>query len=69
MADLLIKNVVVGCGCTVPEWSKMAYKKRKKGVIKITFNAGKKGFFYKTFIVQTNGKTVNHSFYIKGFVK
>lgn len=67
--DLYIKNVVVACGCTVPEWSKNAYTKRKKGFIKITFNAGKKGLFYKTVMVQTNGATPNYSLAIKGFVK
>jgi hypothetical protein len=68
-ADLFIKNVIVGCGCTVPEWSKMAYKKRKNGFLKVNFNAGKKGLFFKTIMVQTNGKTPNHSLAIKGFVR
>lgn len=68
-SDLLIKNVMVDCKCTTTEWSKMPYKKRKKGSIKITYNAGTKGEFYKNIIVMTNGKTANQSLTIKGFVK
>ena len=68
-ADLMVKNVIVGCKCTTPEWSKSPVKKHKKGFVKITYNAGTKGEFYKTVIVNTNGKIANQSLTIKGFVR
>lgn len=68
-ADLLIKNVIVDCKCTVTEWSKKPIQKHKKGFIKITYNAGSKGAFYKNIIVLTNGKTANQSLTIRGFVR
>jgi hypothetical protein len=68
-ADLILKNVIVSCKCTTPEWSKIPIKKNKKGFVKITYNAGTKGEFYKTIIVNTNGKTANQSLMIKGFVR
>jgi hypothetical protein len=67
--DLEIKNVIVGCKCTTVDWSKIPIKKRKKGFVKITYNAGTKGEFYRTIIVNTNGKTANQSLTIKGFVR
>jgi len=68
-ADLMVKNVIVGCKCTTPEWSKSPIKKNKKGFVKITYNSGTMGEFYKTIIVNTNGKTANQSLTIKGFVR
>lgn len=68
-ANLMVKNVIVGCKCTTTEWSKSTIKKHKKGFVKITYNAGTKGEFYKTIIVKTNGKTANQSLTIKGFVR
>jgi hypothetical protein len=67
-ADLIIKNVIVNCKCTTSDWSKIPLKKNKKGFLKITYNAGTKGIFYQTIIVNTNGKTANQSLIIKGFV-
>jgi hypothetical protein len=68
-ADLIIKNVIVYCKCTTTDWSKIPIKRNKKGFLKITFNAGTKGEFYKTIIVNTNGKNANQSLTIKGFVR
>ncbi len=68
-SDLMVKNVIVSCKCTTPEWSKNPIKKNKKGFVKITYNAGTKGEFYKTIIVSTNGITANQSLTIKGFVR
>lgn len=68
-ADLMVKNVIVGCKCTTADWSKKPIKKQKKGFVKITYNAGTKGDFNKTIIVNTNGKTANQSLTIKGFVR
>ncbi|MFY7733439.1 MAG: DUF1573 domain-containing protein [Bacteroidia bacterium] len=68
-ADLLIKNIISTCGCSVPEWNKLPYKRKAKGVIKITFNARTKGSFFKTLIVESNGKTSTQAIIIRGFVK
>jgi hypothetical protein len=68
-ADLLIKNIISTCGCSVPEWSKSPYKKKSRGVIKVTFNARTKGSFFKTLLVETNGKTPSQAITIRGYVK
>lgn len=68
-ADLLIKNIISTCGCSVPEWNKLPYKRKGKGVIKITFNARTKGSFFKTLIVESNGKTPSQAITIRGYVK
>jgi hypothetical protein len=68
-ADLLIKNIVSPCGCSIPEWSKLPYKKKSKGIIKVTFNARTKGSFFKTLLVESNGKTPSQAITIRGFVK
>ena len=68
-ADLLIKNIVSPCGCSIPEWSKLPYKKKSRGVIKVTYNARTKGSFFKTLLVETNGKTPSQAITIRGYVK
>ncbi len=52
---LLIKNVQASCGCTVPEWSKLAVASGNTGMIKVEFNpANKPGPFNKSLTVFTN---------------
>lgn len=41
--DLLIKDVKVSCGCTVPDWSKDAIKSGESTNIFVTFNSKDKG--------------------------
>ena len=55
---LIISNVLVTCGCTVPEWPKEPILPKKSGVIRIFFNtAGKTGHISKTVTILTNTKT------------
>jgi hypothetical protein len=67
--DLIVNNVIVDCKCTTANWSKNALKKHQNGFIKISYNAGTRGTFYKTIIVKSNGLTANQSITIKGFVR
>ena len=55
---LIISNVLVTCGCTIPEWPKAPIPPRKSGVIKVFFNSsGKSGMQNKTITILTNSKT------------
>lgn len=67
-SDLLIKNIITSCGCASAEYPKTPIKKRKTGIIKITYNAGTKGSFYKTLLVESNATNSPTPIGIKGFV-
>ena len=54
---LVISNVLVTCGCTVPEWPKKPILKGETGSIRIFFNtAGKQGFQNKNITILVNTK-------------
>jgi hypothetical protein len=54
-APLIISNVLVTCGCTVPVWPKEPIMPGKKGEITATFNsAGKMGAQNKVITIQSN---------------
>jgi hypothetical protein len=54
-APLIISNVLVTCGCTVPVWPKEPILPGKKGEISATFNsAGKMGAQNKVITIQSN---------------
>ena len=54
-APLIISNVLVTCGCTVPVWPKEPIMPGKKGEISATFNsAGKMGAQNKVITIQSN---------------
>ncbi len=67
-SDLLIKNIITSCGCASAEYPKTPIKKRKTGIIKITYNAGTKGSFYKTLLIESNAANSPTPIGIKGFV-
>ncbi len=55
-SELVLDNVVAGCGCTTPTWDKTAkYKAGDKGQINVGFNAGGVGAFTKTVTITYNG--------------
>lgn len=54
---LVIENVLVTCGCTVPEWPKTPVLPGKSSKIRVFFNsAGKNGIQNKTITILANTK-------------
>jgi len=54
---LVISNVLVTCGCTVPEWPKTPVAPGQTGVIKVFFNSsGKQGIQNKNITILANTK-------------
>ena len=55
---LIISNVLVTCGCTVPKWPQVPIPPKKTGTITIFFNTkGKTGVQNKTITILTNSKS------------
>ncbi len=55
---LIISNILVTCGCTVPKWPKEPIPPKKTGSITIFFNSkGKTGIQNKTITILTDSKT------------
>lgn len=56
-SPLIISNVLVTCGCTVPEWPKAPVAPGKTGIIRVFFNStGKFGIQNKTITILANTK-------------
>jgi len=56
-SPLIISNVLVTCGCTVPEWPKSPIAPGKSGIIRVFFNStGKFGIQNKTITILANTK-------------
>jgi hypothetical protein len=54
-SDLMIEDVEVTCGCTVPVYKKEAVSPGDSGYIEIQFNtSGYEGLQYKTICVKSN---------------
>lgn len=67
--DLKLYKASTNCGCVTVELDNKPIKKNSIGKIKVIYNAGTKGAFFKTIIIESNGKTPNQSLLIKGFVQ
>lgn len=68
-ANLIVKNVSVGCKCTSAKWNITPLKRNKTDVVAITYNAASKGEFTKMVTIESNGKIPFLSVIIKGYVK
>ena len=67
--DLLIRDAVSACGCTVAQYPKNPVAPGKKGKVKITFDtAHRRGLQYKTVTLYTNSKNSKKTLYIKANV-
>jgi hypothetical protein len=53
--DLVLDNVVAGCGCTTPSFTKGTYKPGQSSIINIGFNAGGMGPAQKSVTITYNG--------------
>jgi len=68
-APLLIRSAKGSCGCTVPEWPRELIKAGDDGIIKVTFNTGKReGKQNKTVTLVTNAIPSTKVLTIKGTV-
>jgi hypothetical protein len=68
-SDLLITEALGSCGCTIPEFPKMAIKPGDKGKIKVLFNSrGKSGMQNKTVTITSNTSSGIETLHIKANV-
>ncbi|MCP4122890.1 MAG: DUF1573 domain-containing protein [Bacteroidetes bacterium] len=69
-SDLLLKNVIVDCGCTTPEYTKEAIAPGTSGEISIVFDThGKLGSQSRLITVVTNGDPVSRILKLEGIVR
>lgn len=63
-----ITHVTVGCGCTVPEFSRESVAPGKSSKISVRYNAAHQGIFRKTITVIDSSPEGGKVLYIKGKV-
>lgn len=66
---ITVDNVRTTCGCTASEWSEVPTFPDSTGTIKITFDAVKKGYFYKKIKVFFNSQRKGELLTISGYVE
>ena len=66
---LLIKDISVSCGCTVPEWDKKPIKPGETTEIKVNMTPDGKGYFRKKVTVFCNTATGTIPLFVKGTVE
>jgi len=66
---LLIDNVRTTCGCTVPEWEKGAILPDSTGVIRVQYDAQKRGTFRKRILVFFSAQRKAEKLFIEGEVR
>lgn len=68
-APLILTDVIVGCGCTVPSYSKEPISPGKTGIIKVEFRStGKMGPQDKTATVKSNSNGGDVVLHLKGTI-
>ncbi|MFC2090697.1 DUF1573 domain-containing protein [Bacteroidota bacterium] len=69
-APLVIKDIKAGCGCTVPEFSRLPLESGEKKTIKVVFNSrGKAGVQKIGIVVNSNAQVPTVELQLKGIVK
>ena len=66
---IVIDNVRPECGCTAPDWDNIPILPDSTGTLSITFDASKKGYFYKKIKVFFSGQRKGEKIYVEGFVE
>lgn len=66
---IMIDNVRPDCGCTAPNWENIPIMPDSTGILSITFDAAKKGYFNKKVKVFFSGQRKGEKLYIEGFVE
>lgn len=69
--NLYILQIITGCGCTTPEYTKEPIKPGDTGVVTVTFDAAsqRKGKFTKSITVYTNDPRSFVRIFIKGKIE
>ncbi|MEM8909034.1 MAG: DUF1573 domain-containing protein, partial [Bacteroidota bacterium] len=65
---IVIDNVRPQCGCTAPDWDSTPIEPDSVGTLRITFDAGKEGFFRKKVKVFFSGQRKGEKIYVTGYV-
>lgn len=70
-APLVINDVIVSCGCTIPKYDKRPIAPGQKGSIEVTYNGQGKfeGHFKKSITIVSNAKTEKMRLYIEGVME
>lgn len=66
---IVIENVRPACGCTAPNWDNIPILPDSTGILSITFDATKKGYFNKKIKVFFSGQRKGEKLYVEGFVE
>ena len=66
---IVIDNVRPQCGCTAPDWDNTPIPPDSTGVIKITYDAYKGGYFRKKVKVFFSGQRKAEKLYVSGYVE
>ena len=66
---IMIDNVRPDCGCTAPNWKNIPTMPDSTGILSITFDATKKGYFHKKVKVFFSGQRKGEKIYVEGFVE
>ncbi len=68
-APIVIENVRFTCSCTSTEWTETPILPGKEGVVKVGFDARKKGYFIKKITVFFTHQRKAEKLHIEGFVE
>jgi len=66
---IVIDNVRPQCGCTAPDWDNSPIEPDSTGVIRITYDASKEGYFRKKIKVFFSGQRKGEKLYVEGYVE
>ena len=66
--ELIIKNILTDCHCTVPDWSDFPIKKGDTISINITYDNNVLGFFEQTATLYLKGSSVSPLLIMRGTV-
>lgn len=66
---IVIDNVRPQCGCTAPDWKNTPIEPDSTGIIRITYDAGKEGYFRKKIKVFFSGQRKAEKLYVEGYVE
>ncbi len=66
---IMIDNVRPDCGCTAPNWENIPTMPDSTGILSITFDATKKGYFNKKIKVFFSGQRKGEKLTVEGFVE
>ena len=66
---IVIDNVRPDCGCTAPDWENVPVEPDSTGILSITFDANKKGYFNKKVKVFFSGQRKGEKLYVEGWVE